>query len=218
MTKTKISVGDKFNRLTVTGRVSEVGAKNTKWAVTCDCGNTTAATTIALTGNRTKSCGCYRDEFAGTGSKTHGRAGTREYNIWCAMKQRCYDPKKDGYGRYGGRGIKVCDEWLHSFETFYKDMGDCPKGLTLERKDCNGNYEASNCEWASRNVQGFNTNVRANNKTGRTGVYFNKLQNQWTAAIGAEGKLAHLGTFASFELAVAARVAGEVKYYGYSKE
>ncbi len=215
--KAVISTGDKFNRLTVVKRVSQSGAANTKWECICDCGNTSYPTTIALTSGHTTSCGCFRDEVVREVNKTHGKTGTKEYGIWAAMKQRCYDPNKDNYHRYGARGIKVCDEWLNNFEQFYKDMGDCPEGLTIERKDCNGNYCKENCVWDSKNMQGYNTNIRINNTSGRTGVYCVK-PNTWTAAIGAEDKLIHLGTFHSYDSAVKAREEAELKYYGFIKE
>lgn len=79
----------------------------------------------------------------------HGMTGTRLYRIWQGMKQRCNNPNKQGYGDYGGKGIKVCEEWENSFETFY----DWATGngysdtLTIDRKDSSGNYEPSNCRW-----------------------------------------------------------------------
>lgn len=217
-TKQAVKVGDTYGRLVVVGKASAVGSKNTTWKCSCSCGGTTITSTIHLTSGHTKSCGCWRIEQAGQGSVTHGMTGSKEYVIWYSMKQRCYYPNNDNYHRYGGRGIRVCPEWLNDFQQFYNDMGNCPEGLTLERKDCNGHYEPANCKWASKNVQGFNTNVRANNTTGRTGVYFNRRQGKWTAAIGTGGKLLHLGTFETQGAAQLARAEAEIKYYGFNKE
>ena len=81
---------------------------------------------------------------------------TPGYTSWQAMKQRCYYPKHKDYANYGGRGITVCDRWQNSFANFIADMGERPKGLTLERRDTNGNYEPTNCYWATASEQMIN--------------------------------------------------------------
>lgn len=86
--------------------------------------------------------------------RTHGRYGTPEYRAWDAMKQRCTNPKANGYDGYGGRGITVCDRWRYSFENFYADMGDRPsRDHSLDRIDNEGNYEPGNCRWATHSEQ-----------------------------------------------------------------
>ena len=86
---------------------------------------------------------------------------TRTYKSWQAMKSRCTLPSCAGYEYYGGRGISVCKEWLESFDKFLTDMGERPEGCTLDRVDVNGNYEPSNCRWATARKQ---SNNRRNNK------------------------------------------------------
>lgn len=216
--KTEIKPGDKFNKLTVLSRVSGNGARNTLWLCQCECGNTNTPSTIALTSNHTKSCGCSMGDYISAANSTHGLTGTPEYNIWASMKQRCYDQNQTVYHRYGGRGIGVCDEWINNFPQFLEDMGKRPEGLTLERIDPNKNYSKDNCKWASWHDQAYNTNKFCTNTSGRTGVYWNKKQCVWTAAIGLYNELIHLGTFVTFEDAVAAREAAEIKYYGFNKE
>lgn len=92
----------------------------------------------------------------------HNRRGvsalskSRSYGPWCAMKQRCLNPKHTHFSNYGGRGITICERWL-SFEYFLEDMGERPEGMTLERKENSGNYNVENCIWASRKQQNNNS-------------------------------------------------------------
>ena len=83
------------------------------------------------------------------------------YMVWRTMKDRCLSPTARNFHRYGGRGIKVCDRWLTSFENFYADMGEQPQGLVLDRKDNDGNYEPANCHWTTRSA---NSRNRADNR------------------------------------------------------
>jgi hypothetical protein len=85
----------------------------------------------------------------------HRLINTPTYYSWAGMKSRCLNPKDSRYKDYGGRGIKVCKEW-HDFRNFLKDMGLRPKGHTLDRIDVNGNYEPSNCRWATLEMQAAN--------------------------------------------------------------
>jgi len=153
-------VGKKFGRLTVLSRAPNDG-KHTRWNCACDCsGKNTVVHSDSLKNGATKSCGCLRDEMTAERSLTHGntvgRKSTREYRAWSHIKDRCYAPTCERYPRYGGRGIKVCERWLHSFETFLKDMGICPEKYTIERLNTNGNYEPSNCVWADAHTQSRN--------------------------------------------------------------
>jgi len=85
----------------------------------------------------------------------HGLSRRKEYAVWKAMRQRCENPRDKNYANYGGRGIAVCDKWAH-FENFYEDMGACPAGQSLERKDNEKGYSPDNCVWADRTAQNRN--------------------------------------------------------------
>jgi hypothetical protein len=85
----------------------------------------------------------------------HGKHKTRVYQAWVDMLRRCTNPSRDSYANYGGRGISVCPEWM-SFKNFYADMGDPPAGMSIERDDVHGNYEKSNCRWATISEQALN--------------------------------------------------------------
>lgn len=159
--------GKRFTRLTVIS-FHGVGSRGRYWLCKCDCGNEKITNTYSLTSNHCKSCGCLQiDKIREQGFRnaTHGcnrvKNQTTEYGSWSDMRTRCYNPNNKNYPNYGGRGITICDQWRYSFETFLADMGLKPsKKHTLDRIKVNGNYEPSNCRWATRKEQ--NRNTRAN--------------------------------------------------------
>lgn len=147
-------IGRKYGRLTVKEQLPPDKHKKIHWRCECECGGTATPSTRALTTGNTTSCGCLKKELLGDRSRTHGSSRSGAYRSWCAMKDRCYRETNQDYPLYGGRGIKVCDRWLHSFENFLADMGERPYvRATIERLDTNGNYEPDNCEWATQKTQ-----------------------------------------------------------------
>lgn len=178
--------GRRFGRLVALERVGRTlapnGTRQSMWRCRCDCGNETVVKYIALTTGNTRSCGCMEEENRHSNmQKVLGQrrksvsmdfVGNLDahplYKTWKSMLMRCNNPNVDGYKHYGGRGIKVCDRWSGNlgFESFVNDMGERPDGTTLDRIDVNGNYEPSNCRWAT-------TEQQMNNRTDNSRIILN---------------------------------------------
>lgn len=160
-------LGKKFGKLVVLEQVKERGKhRKVYWICKCDCGNTATVLGDRLKNGHTKSCGCYARERSRDGNSTHGqnrRGGKRtaEYNAWSSMKERCLNPNYKEFQYYGGRGITVCERWL-VFENFFADMGvRTSTKHSLDRfPNVNGNYEPTNCRWATTAQQ---SRVKRNN-------------------------------------------------------
>lgn len=143
----------KFERLTVirlSGKTNKCG--HLIWLCLCDCGNYTEVSSSKLKRGHTRSCGCLQKEIAKKTFFKHGGKGTRLFKLWIGIKQRCYNSKMTGYEYYGGRGIKVCDEWKDNFSAFrfWAILNGYQYGLTIDRINNDGNYEPENCQWLTR--------------------------------------------------------------------
>jgi hypothetical protein len=180
----KNEIGKRFGRLIVVSLSDNKGTSSV-WNCLCDCGNEVIVLGAKLRNGHTQSCGCFRVEIATFTMTAHGdtcgHVQSPEYKTWTGMKRRCLRAKAAFYLDYGGRGISVCDRWLKSFENFLKDMGRKPSDShSIDRIDVNGNYEPSNCRWATVEEQAVN---RRNNKfiehLGRRLTY-----SQWERVLG----------------------------------
>lgn len=154
-----LQVGQRIGRLTVAGRAEDgLRRGERRWDCICDCG---AKKTIdqghLLAKNGTRSCGCLTIEAVKKANTTHGQLKTPEYRAWRNMLGRCENKAHNSYFRYGGRGISICDRWK-DFNKFVEDMGSRPSPKhSLDRIDNEGNYEPSNCRWATDSEQLRNT-------------------------------------------------------------
>jgi len=172
-------INKKFGRLLVLKKNGLNKYGRSLWLCRCDCGNKVIVEEYNLRHGRTKSCGCLQRELLINRITTHNMTHTNLYVAWIQMRDRCKNTANESYHNYGGRGITVCERW-EKFENFYSDMGERPKGLTLERIDNNKGYSPDNCKWATHKEQANNSrhNVIINYKGQRL------IMAQWAREIG----------------------------------
>ena len=168
MKRLKIELGSKYGKLTIVEEVEPniqpSGQTKRKFKCVCDCGNEKYVILDKLKSSYTSSCGCNRKKNSTSYIDIHGLSKSITYKSWESMKARCYNPNNKNYKDYGGRGIKVCDRWKNSFINFYSDMGERPEGTSIDRINVNGDYEPSNCRWATKKEQAINRRTTKNYK------------------------------------------------------
>lgn len=161
--RVEVNAGDRYGRLVVIREVASIvsnGEKLRRVECICDCGVVKEYRLHSLRTGNTRSCGCFVKENVGVGPKKHGLSESCEYRIWQGMKRRCRAVGDACYRHYGGRGIKVCERWSASFEAFYEDMGPRPSDKhSIDRINNDGDYEPSNCRWATSKEQSRNKRV-----------------------------------------------------------
>lgn len=179
-------VGMSFGRLKVIGLAGRNDSRKLVYSCVCNCGNTIEVVGSALRNGHTKSCGCYRKDAVREQKTIHGLSQHKLRSVWRNMLARCENSKAEGYKNYGGRGISVCEEW-HDLKIFseWAFASGYHDGLTIDRKDVNGDYEPSNCCWVTMKVQ-------CNNK--RNNHYIKaygetKTLAQWAETIGISSSL-----------------------------
>ena len=206
--------GEKFGQLTVVESLGSDG-KNGWHLCLCSCGNYTKIMTRNI--KVIKSCGCLAEKtrFTKDSKTTHGLSHTNTYKIWSGMVQRVTNPNNKRYSDYGGRGITVCEKWL-DFEGFYEDMGERPKGKTLDRIDNNLSYCKGNCKWSTLSEQQSNRRPNKDSKT-RLGVSFCRQTKSWKARLVVNKKEIWLGRHEKYEDACYVVELAEIEHLGYSR-
>lgn len=144
--------GKRFGRLVVVSFHGRSKNRHAVWNCICDCGEKPACLGEKMINGETKSCGCIRREYM----TTHGQSTHPNYHTWAGMVARCHDPTDRGFKNYGGRGIKVCNEWRTNPAKFFSDMGERPYGTSIDRIDNNKGYYPGNCRWADARTQNGN--------------------------------------------------------------
>lgn len=132
------------------------------WLCKCDCQTLCVVNNSDIKSGSTKSCGCDKDIKTSLRLGTHGMSYSPTYKSWAMMIQRATNFNINTAKNYCGRGITVCERWRNSFENFILDMGERPQGTSIDRIDVNGNYEPSNCRWATKQQQSMNRRTTKN--------------------------------------------------------
>ena len=181
MAKCKDLTGIRYGRLTVVKRVENSRSGSSQWLCRCDCGEERIHTAGTLNYGVVLSCGCLGKESRLRSNTIHGGSKTKLYRVWHSMKDRCTLESVSAFKHYGGRGISVCDEWK-DYQVFHDwaMASGYKEGLSLDRIDVNGNYEPSNCRWASKCVQANNT--RSNRLICYNGV--SHTMSEWSKILG----------------------------------
>ncbi len=153
MPEFKDLTGKKFDKITIITQAGRCRSGKTLWLGECACGDRNTYRTGNLMAEQATQCRKCQNTTHGHTKRKETVGTSRTYRTWDSMRARCYKPDQVSYRYYGALGVTVCERWRDSFENFLADMGERPEGHTLDRVDPNGNYESSNCRWATGSEQ-----------------------------------------------------------------
>lgn len=198
--------------------VSPNGKHYARWLCQCGCEEHKMVSVLGshLKSGAIKSCGCLGKERRKEACTKHGKSNTRLYGIWKNIKHRCYNPNSEFYYCYGGKGIKMCDEWIEDFEAFYdwSMASGYNDNLTIDRKNNDKDYCPENCRWTDEFSQAMNHCIQKNNTSGVRGVKWDAEYEKWYSQININNKRIFLGRFNNKNDAIIARLKAELKYLG----
>lgn len=203
-------INQKYNRLTIIGEakpyISPRGKKYRKVLCQCECGNYKEIRLGGLRSGNTKSCGCLQKENLNKLKHGYSKRNKRHplYSVWANMKARCYNSNRKRYKDWGGRNIKVCNEWINDPEIFitWALKNGWKKKLLIDRINNDGDYESNNCRFIDAGLSNRNTRLlRLDNISGYRGVSWDKVNKKWRVSISINNKHKHLGYFNSPKLA-----------------
>jgi len=155
MTKASELSGKRFGRTVAISRASNSSSGKARWNCVCDCGKSHISQANSLVSGKAQSCGCLHLEITGNKHRIHGLSNTSTYRAWSGMKDRCSNINNSHFAYYGGRGITIDQRWA-KFENFVADMGEAPKGYSIDRIDNDMGYNRANCRWATPTTQSRN--------------------------------------------------------------
>lgn len=206
--KEKIKVGERYGLYTVVEILEEKSKSGKSLALCqCECGSLKKVIISNLLNGNSKSCGCRVQRNFVSKMTTHNKSNTRLYRIYSCMKTRCYNKNRDDYKFYGGRGIKVCQEWIDNFMNFYNWAvnNGYSENLTIDRIDCDKDYTPQNCRWVDFSIQNANKKVDNRSFSGYKGITWNKQNEKWRVRISYKNKLNSVGCYENLSEAIIAR-------------